>query len=83
MELSEKHRSTLYEYFAPRLGEEVAEALISQFPKGSADEPITREYLDLRLEALRGDIITRLTTVILGTGGVVIAAISAAVALGS
>jgi hypothetical protein len=82
MALSEKHRSTLYEYFAPKLGEEVTEAFIAQFPRGDRDEPVTREYLDVRLDALRGDLTSgltgRITTVVLGAASIVIAAVGGA-----
>ncbi len=71
MALSEKHRSTMYEYFAPRLGEDVTEAFIGNFPRGQIDEPITREYLDLRLEAMLG----RITTLFLAASTVIVAAV--------
>ena len=55
MALSEKHRSELYQYFEPELGVEVTEAFLKEFPKGSADEYVTREYLDLRFQAFKGE----------------------------
>jgi hypothetical protein len=78
MALSEKHRSELYTYFEPRLGGDVTEAMLREFPKGSGDELVTREYLDLRFEAFEGRIIGRLTSLILGTATVVIAAVAIA-----
>ncbi len=78
MALSEKHRSELYMYFEPRLGGDVTEAMLREFPKGSGDELVTREYLDLRFEAFEGRIIGRLTSLILGTATVVIAAMAIA-----
>jgi hypothetical protein len=74
MALSEKHRSELYQYFEPQLGDEVTEAFLKEFPKGSGDELVTREYLDLRLDAFMG----RMTGIILGMGSLVIAAIGVA-----
>jgi hypothetical protein len=55
MALSEKHRSELYQYFEPELGDEVTEAFLKEFPKGNSDELVTREYLDLRLQAFKGE----------------------------
>ena len=78
MALSEKQRSELYQYFEPRLGGEMAEAMLREFPKGSGDALVTREYLDLRFEASEGRIIGRLTTLVLGTATVVIAAMAIA-----
>ena len=82
MALSEKHRSELYQYFEPVLGAEVTEAMLRQFPKGSGDEPVTREYLDLRLDALTGQLtgqlIGRMTPLVLGAASVVIAAVAVA-----
>ncbi len=78
MALSEKHRSELSTYFEPRLGGDVTEAMLREFPKGSGDELVTREYLDLRFEAFEGRIIGRLTSLILGTATVVIVAMAVA-----
>lgn len=82
MALSEKHRSELYQYFEPALGAEVTEAMLREFPKGSGDEPVTRQYLDLRLDALAGQLtgqlIGRMTTLVLGAATVVIAAVAVA-----
>ena len=74
MALSEKHRSELYTYFEPRLGGDVTEAMLREFPKGSGDELVTREYLDLRLDALMG----RIATLIVGTATVVVACMAVA-----
>ncbi len=85
MALSEKHRSALYEHFAPTLGEEVTEAFLDQFPRGTADEPVTREYLDLvldarfaQVDARIGNVLGQLTAVILGAATVVVATIGVA-----
>jgi hypothetical protein len=74
MALSERHRSELYTYFEPRLGDEVTEAMLREFPKGSGDELVTREYLDLRLDAMMG----RIATLVVGTASVVLAAMAIA-----
>ena len=52
----------------------MTEAFLRELPKGSADELVTREYLDLRLDALMG----RLATLIVGTATIVIAAMAIA-----
>jgi len=78
MALSEKHRSELYQHFEPELGAELAEALVREFPKGSGDELVTREYLDLRLDAFRGDIIGRMTALVLGAATVLLGAMAVA-----
>ncbi len=85
MALSEKHRSELYQYFEPALGAEVTEAMLREFPRGSGGEVVTREYLDLRLDALASQLRSemvgltgRLTVVLLGAASVIIAAIAVA-----
>src|SRR5436190_508526 len=82
MALSEKHRSELYTYFEPRLGGDVTEALIAEFPRGPGDEPVTRDYLDLRLAAqtaeLRAELLGRMTTLVLGVASVLVACMAIA-----
>jgi hypothetical protein len=41
MAMQEKHRSRIYTYFAPRIGEEAAQAMLSQFPARDVEEPVT------------------------------------------
>jgi hypothetical protein len=82
MALSERHRSELYQHFEPELGAELAEAFVREFPKGSGDELVTREYLDLRLDALAGDlrsgIIGQMTTYFIGFTSVIVGAMAIA-----
>ncbi|HYF45336.1 MAG TPA: hypothetical protein VD926_03935 [Acidimicrobiales bacterium] len=42
MAMLEKHRNVLDNHFAPQLGEEVTQALMSQFPSRDVEEPATR-----------------------------------------
>lgn len=42
MALSQKHRSSIYSGLAPVIGEEEADALLSQFPSRLSDEPVTK-----------------------------------------
>jgi len=54
--LQEKHRSSIYQTLAPLLGEEEAQALLSQFPAREFDEPVTKEFVRAELAELRGDL---------------------------
>lgn len=53
MALSERHRSTIYQRLAPILGEEEAEALVSQFPARDLDVPATKEFVGSEIAATR------------------------------
>jgi len=54
--LSEKHRSSIYQRLAPMLGEEEAEALLSQFPARELDEPVTKDFVRAEIAGVRGEI---------------------------
>lgn len=56
MALSTKHRSHIYERLAPMLGEEEADALLSQFPARDVDEPVTQAFVHAEIADLRGDL---------------------------
>jgi hypothetical protein len=43
--LSTKHRSSIYQSLSPLIGEEEAEALLSQFPAREGDELVTKQFL--------------------------------------
>ncbi len=55
MALSEKHRSSIYLTLAPMLGEEEAEALLSQFPARELDQPVTKEFVRAEISGLRAE----------------------------
>jgi hypothetical protein len=55
MAISQKHRSTIYQTLSPIIGEEEAEALLSQFPSRDLDEPVTKEFVRAEIEGLRGE----------------------------
>ena len=56
MALSQKHRSSLYQHLAPLVGEEAAEALLSQFPSRDLDEPVTKEFVRAEISDVRAEI---------------------------
>lgn len=53
MALDARHRSSLYLKFVPLVGEEDANALMSEFPASEADELVTRQFLRAELATLR------------------------------
>jgi hypothetical protein len=63
MALSQKHRSVLFEYLSPRVGEEVTEALMAEFPSRDGDELVTRDFLRAELAELRAEFLGDLTEV--------------------
>ncbi len=58
MVLSQKHRSSIYSGLAPVIGEEEADALLSQLPTRIGDEPVTRDVLRAEIAELRTDMHT-------------------------
>jgi hypothetical protein len=54
--LSQKHRSSLYQHLAPLVGEEEAEALLSEFPSRDLDEPVTKEFVRAEIAEVRADL---------------------------
>jgi hypothetical protein len=56
MALAEKHRSVIYAHFVETIGEEAAEAMLSQFPARDLDEPVTKEFVALTASELRSEI---------------------------
>lgn len=49
MALDARRRSSLYEKFVPLIGEDDANALMSEFPSLEADELVTRQFLRAEL----------------------------------
>jgi hypothetical protein len=54
--LSQKHRANLFTSLAPVVGEEEAEALLSQFPSRDLDEPVTKEFVRAEIAEVRTEI---------------------------
>ena len=53
---SQKHRSSIYQRLEPILGEEEAEALLSQFPAQELDEPATKDFVRAEIAGVRTEI---------------------------
>jgi hypothetical protein len=58
--LSEKQRSNLHRSLAPVVGEEEAEALLSQFPSRELDVPATKECVRGEIAGLRDELRTEI-----------------------
>lgn len=56
MALAEKHRSVIYAHLVEQIGEEAAEAMLSQFPARDLDEPVTKEFVAMTAAEIRGEI---------------------------
>ena len=60
MAMSEKHRSSIYRTLSPMLGEEEAEALLSQFPSRDLDEPVTQAFVRAEITSVRLELHTEI-----------------------
>jgi hypothetical protein len=56
MALAERHRTIIYQHFVGQIGEEAAEAMLSQFPARDLDEPATKEFVRAEIAELRVEI---------------------------
>jgi uncharacterized protein YceH (UPF0502 family) len=56
MALDARHRSSLYLKFVPLIGEDDANALMSEFPASEADELVTKQFLRAELALLRTEL---------------------------
>ena len=56
MALDARHRSSLYGKFVPLLGEDDANALMSEFPASEADELVTRQFLRAEMAEMRAEV---------------------------
>ncbi len=55
MAMTAKHRSSIYRSLTPLIGEEEAEALLSNIPASELDEPVTKDFLRAELAELRAE----------------------------
>lgn len=77
MALDAKHRSSIYGKLLPPLGEEDANAIMSEFPSVEADELVTKQFLRAEL----AERMNRQTVTIVGLIVAVTAMIEALTAL--
>lgn len=77
MALDAKHRSSTYNKLVPLLGEDDANAFMTEFPASDADEVVTKEFLRAELAELTN----RLTVRIVGLVVALVAMIEALTAL--
>lgn len=69
MALDARHRSSLYLKFVPLVGEEDANALMSQFPASEAEELVTKQFLRAELATLRSEMAALENRLTLRLGG--------------
>ncbi len=60
MSLDARHRSSIYGKLIPLLGEDDANALMSEFPSIEADELVTKQFLRAELAELENRLTLRL-----------------------
>ena len=87
MALDARHRSSIYGKLVPVLGEEDANALMTEFPSVEADELVTKQFLRAELAEFRGEMRTEIADLrddltlrmvaLLGTATAVIGTITA------
>lgn len=95
MAMLEEHRNAVYNYFAPRLGKEATQAMLSYFPARDVEEPATKadvglaraeiKAVEARLQAdierSAREVTTQLTNRMLTVAGLGLAAITGLLAL--
>lgn len=74
MRPSTKHRSSLYRSLSPLVGDEEADALLSQFPASETNELVTQQFLRAELAETRLDLHELLRRHIVWTVGLVVTA---------
>jgi hypothetical protein len=83
MALDARHRSSIYGKLVPVLGEEDANALMTEFPSVEADELVTKQFLRGELAELRGELaelrndLTLRMIAVVGTATAVLGALNA------
>jgi hypothetical protein len=55
MSLDARTRSSLYRKLVPILGDDDANALMTQFPSVEADELVTKQFLRAEIETMKGE----------------------------
>jgi hypothetical protein len=73
MVLDARRRSSIYQQLVPLIGDENANALMSEFPSVEADELVTRQFLRAELSDLRAELAELESRMILRLGGAIAA----------
>ncbi len=81
MALDARRRSSIYDKLVPLLGEDDANALMSEFPSVEADELVTKHFLRAELAEMRTEMAQRLHQQTLWLGGAIAAATGVLAAL--
>ena len=74
MALDAAHRASIYEKLRPVLGDEDANALMTEFPSAEAQELVTKDFLRAELAELESKLTLRLGSAIAASTGVLVAA---------
>ncbi len=89
MALRTRHRAAIYAAFNTIMGEEEANALLSEFPAAEHDELVTKGHLraelaEVRVEiaALRAEVAHSANRTLVATSGMLIAGMGVAAAIG-
>lgn len=77
MALDAKHRSSIYGKLLPLLGEEDANATMSEFPSVEADELVTKQALRAEFAELRAEVADKMHRQTITIVGVIVASVAA------
>jgi hypothetical protein len=73
MALDARHRSSIYLKFVPLIGEDDANALMSEFPASEAEELVTKQFLRAELALIRTEMSALENRLTLRLGGAIAA----------
>ncbi len=73
MVLDARRRSSIYQQLVPLIGDENANALMSEFPSVDADELVTKQFLRAELADLRVELAELESRMLLRLGGAIAA----------
>ncbi|MGH9274427.1 MAG: hypothetical protein ACRDZU_07250 [Acidimicrobiales bacterium] len=76
MVLDARHRSSIYQKLVPLLGDDDANALMSEFPSYDGDELVTKQFLRAEMAELETRITTRLGAAIAASTSIMLAAVA-------
>jgi hypothetical protein len=75
MALSQKHRSVLFDHFAPQVGDGHAEALMAELRGRDGDELVTKDFLRAELNEMQLRLLAVLLAAMSVATGVIIATV--------